>query len=148
MFKKLFGKKNDGFYLQLDDNTPTPTAAAKAQPSTVNVSAPVAAATATPAPSSTAVAETDPKLATAAQKAAEKAAAKAAAKATKAEQKSKTAPALAPTAPVPAAPVFSNFATEYLIAPSSDSSRRRPGANMSAFLDLARQVQKPASAKK
>ena len=41
-------------------------------------------------------------------------------------------------------PKETTFAPKYL-APSATSSngRRRPGANMSAYLDMARQVKKP-----
>ncbi|WP_242022468.1 hypothetical protein [Microcoleus sp. FACHB-831] len=35
------------------------------------------------------------------------------------------------------------FAPQYLNPASSSSSRRRPGANMNSFLDLARQVKTP-----
>ena len=75
-----------------------------------------------------------------------------AAKADKKSAKKAEAPkAVAAPAPVavsaPAAPAITNFATDYLIKPSSISSRRLPGANMSGFLDLARQVKKPANIK-
>ncbi len=59
------------------------------------------------------------------------------------------------TQPAPAKPVVSknnglnlpepqikNFATDYLI-PTASSSRRRPGANMRSFLDMAKQVKTP-----
>jgi hypothetical protein len=36
----------------------------------------------------------------------------------------------------------STFAPQYLM-PTASSSRRRPGANMSSFLDMARQVKTP-----
>ena len=38
-------------------------------------------------------------------------------------------------------PTITNFATDYLIKPSSNSNRRRPGANMKQFMDMARQVE-------
>ena len=44
--------------------------------------------------------------------------------------------------PVAAAVTTVNFATDYLM-PSSSNSRRRPGANMNSFLDMARQVKVP-----
>ena len=72
---------------------------------------------------------------------AEQKAAKIDKKAAKKAEADKVAQALVPT--VPAAPPITNFATDYLIKPSSDSGRRRPGANMKGFLDLARQVEKP-----
>ncbi len=39
-------------------------------------------------------------------------------------------------------PQIRNFATDYLI-PTASSSRRRPGANMRSFLDMAKQVKTP-----
>jgi len=65
-----------------------------------------------------------------------------------------TTPAVTETAPAakattPAAPKLTvqketNFATKYLIWPSS-GERRRPGANMNSFLDMARQVKLPVA---
>jgi type IV secretory pathway VirB10-like protein len=45
-----------------------------------------------------------------------------------------------------AAPVETNFATKYLMTPSSNG-RRRPGANMNSYLEMARQVKTPSSNK-
>lgn len=39
-------------------------------------------------------------------------------------------------------PTVTNFATDYLL-PNTNSSRRRPGANMNPFLEMARQVKSP-----
>jgi hypothetical protein len=136
VFKKFFGKKNDGFYLQLeDDDAPKPAAKAK----------PEAVAPATPAP---ATKETAPVAAKT------EAAAPAAPKAAKSEQKSvkkaedpKAVEQKAPVVTAPPAPPITNFATDYLIKPSSNSSRRLPGANMRGFLDLARKVDKPTAFK-
>jgi hypothetical protein len=55
----------------------------------------------------------------------------------------KPEPAKAPK-PAPAQPAVAtetNFATKYLITPSS--GRRRPGANMNSFLDMASQAKVP-----
>ena len=58
------------------------------------------------------------------------------------------AQAVKPTKPVKAIAdsngkaATSTFAPKYLI-PSASNSRRRPGANMSSFLDMARQVKTP-----
>ena len=57
------------------------------------------------------------------------------------------AQAVKPTKPVKAiadsnGKAASTFAPKYLI-PSASNSRRRPGANMSSFLDMARQVKTP-----
>ncbi|MBD2294072.1 hypothetical protein H6G06_11355 [Anabaena sphaerica FACHB-251] len=67
-------------------------------------------------------------------------------KATKAEpaQPAKAAPAQpAKAAPVqPAVATETTFAPKYLV-PSSSGIRRRPGANMSSYLDMARQAKVP-----
>jgi hypothetical protein len=140
VFKNLFGKKKDGFYLQLEDEQATSQPAAKAK---------------TPAP---APAKPEPvaavKEATAVAPAATSAApaAKVEKKSVKTEKKSAQkveTPKVeaAPAKLVPATPPVTNFAPDYLIKPSANSSRRLPGANMKGFLDLARQVQKPANIK-
>jgi hypothetical protein len=67
----------------------------------------------------------------------------------------KAAPAAAAAAPAPApakvtkpepvkisVPTETNFATKYLIP--TNNPRRRPGANMNSFLDMARQIKTPA----
>ena len=150
VLKKIFGKKNDGFYLQLEDKDASskPEAKAKAKPDATpappvvvaTANAPVAVTTApTPVAATIAapVAITAPATAT---KAGQKEA-KIDKKAAKKAEAAKVVQAPAPT--VPAAPPITNFATDYLIKPSSNSGRRRPGANMKGFLDLARQVEKP-----
>ena len=140
VLKKIFGKKNDGFYLQLEDEDASskPEANAKAKPDATpappvvvaTANAPVAVVT---APAPVAATATAPKV--------EQKAAKIDKKAAKKAEAAKVVQAPAPT--VPAAPPITNFATDYLIKPSSNSGRRRPGANMKGFLDLARQVEKP-----
>ena len=139
MFKKFFGKKNDGFYLQIEDDkaAPTPEAKAKVQAKP--------AAVATPAPTAVVTTETTSvATATAPASKADKKAAKTEKKSTKKAEAPKVVEA---PAPVAAAPAITNFATDYLIKPSSISSRRLPGANMSGFLELARQVKKPVAFK-
>ncbi len=171
MFKKFFGKKNDGFYMQIEDDAPAKVEA-KAKPSPVVTPAPAvvattpivadaAAVTAAPvaaaAVAPTAVGEKpqastpEEKKIADAEKVVAKAAAKAEKKATKkAIDEKKVAPvvAAAPVAPAPALPPITNFATDYLIKPSSDSTRRRPGANMSKFIELAREAKIPVNIKK
>jgi hypothetical protein len=158
VFNKFFGKKNDGFYLQVEDdnNAPKPEAKAKAksqpaadtakvaavvaQPITTTQAAPAATVVATPATTANAAPATKP------DGKADKAAKKSVEKKTDAK---KVAAAPAPVAaPAPAAPPITNFATDYLIKPSSTSSRRLPGANMSMFMDMARQAKIPATFKK
>jgi hypothetical protein len=149
--KKLFGKKNDGFYIQLedDDNAPKPAAKPKAEskPAASPKAAPVVAAAPVAPP---AVAET-PQTAPAAKSDAnaEPEVDKAGKKSVKKTEAKKVEAAPAPVAaPAPAAPPITNFATDYLIKPSSMSTRRRPGANMNSYLDMARQATKQAPFKK
>jgi hypothetical protein len=135
VFKRFFGKKNDGFYIQLEDadakSTPATKAPTKSEPAaTVTATKAAEPAVAVPA----AIVDTKP--------------AKVDAKSAKTEKKSakkvETPKVEAAPAPVAApAPAITNFATDYLIKPSSNSSRRRPGANMRQFMDLARQMDKP-----
>ena len=153
VLKKIFGKKNDGFYLQLEDEDASskPEGKAKAKPDATpappvvvaTANAPIAVTTApTPVAAIAApVAITAPAAAPATATKAEQKAAKIDKKAAKKAEAAKVVQAPAPT--VPAAPPITNFATDYLIKPSSNSGRRRPGANMKGFLDLARQVEKP-----
>lgn len=146
-FKKLFGKKDDGFFLQLEDEDATSKPAVKTE---AKASAPpavtatvVAADPVAPAVAAAITADPLDKKAAKAEEKAAKAAKRAAAKGeTATADPAVTAPVTAP-ASVPAAPTITNFATDYLIKPSSISGRRMPGANMKGFLDLARQVEKP-----
>jgi hypothetical protein len=140
VFKKFFGRKNDGFFLQLEDKDASSIPEAKAKP----------AAAPTPAPTAT-VAKEAP-VATSAVPAAvaakvDKKAAKADKKSAKKAETPKVESAPAPVVTAPPAPPITNFATDYLIKPSSTSSRRLPGANMRGFLELARQVDKPKAFK-
>ncbi len=128
LFKKFFGKKNDGFYVQLEDDDAKSTPAAKAPTKAAPASAPAPTVTApTAAVAAAPAAKTEKKSAK-----------------TVATPKVDTAPAPVAAAP---APVITNFATDYLIKPSSNSGRRRPGANMRQFVDLARQMDKPKAFK-
>ncbi|PMB26923.1 hypothetical protein [Fischerella thermalis] len=53
----------------------------------------------------------------------------------------------APAVAAKAQPKETTFAPKYLI-PTSTNGRRRPGANMNSFLEMARQVKTPASKSK
>ncbi|MBD2436537.1 hypothetical protein H6G69_06925 [Nostoc sp. FACHB-110] len=142
----LPGKKKDGgYYLQLDESgevvEPTPKAVEAAQPAaaTNGTKATAQPAEETPAP----VAQTEPQpekkpaLATKAVKA----------KASKNGKVEPAEPAKAPAAvaAVKKEPTETTFAPKYLI-PTSTNGRRRPGANMSSFLDMASQVKTPSQA--
>jgi hypothetical protein len=109
----LFGKK-DEYYLELKEEAGE-TVPAAAKPAAAPAPAPATVAPAT-------VTKAKP------------------AKATKAEPAK--AAKVEPAAAKPAAPAETNFATKYLI-PTSSGGRRRPGANMNSFLDMARQVKVP-----
>jgi hypothetical protein len=150
VFKKLFGKKNDGFYLQLEDDkdTPKPAAKAKSAPPASVAPAPVvtAPATASVAPVATTQAAPAPVAVAAPTETAAKKSVKKSVK--KTETDKKVEEIKLPVSAAVAAPAITSFASDYLIKPSSDSSRRRPGANMNAFLDMARQAKKPEPFKK
>jgi hypothetical protein len=154
MFKRLFGifgKKNDGFYMQADESkAPAPVEKVAAAP---NAKAPtpekkvekVAIAAVTPvetkaslsAEKAEPVAEESPKATKTSIKDKKKDKKK-----TKGESKATPAIETELVATVSAAEsTITNFATDYLIKPSSISSRRRPGANMKQFMDMARQVE-------
>lgn len=114
-------KKGSAYFLELDDAKGVGNSSVAAQPSSNGVTA-APSTTAQPAPP------------------------KAEVKATP-EVKPEAKVAVAPT-PVakPATPVVkqaATFAPDYLIAPNSASGRRRPGANMSYFLNLAKQAKTP-----
>jgi hypothetical protein len=146
VFKKFFGKKNEGFYLQLEDdtNSPKPPAQAKSQPPATEKEAKVSVEPVAPiTPPAQSTAKSDVKVDKEAAKVTKKAESDKKAKSAKKVEQPK-APVVAPAAP---APVITNFATDYLIKPSSTSTRRRPGANMNMFLDMARQAKKPVNIK-
>lgn len=145
----LRGKKgNGGYYLQLDESaeqTPAPTPKPAATNGTKATAK--AAQEEKPAP----VAQEEKKPAPVAQEEKPAPAAKAVkAKDSKASQNGKVAtpePEKAPAAvaAVKKEPTETTFAPKYLV-PSSTNGRRRPGANMSSFLDMANQVKTPSQA--
>ncbi|MGH1393076.1 MAG: hypothetical protein ACRAVC_03450 [Trichormus sp.] len=124
----LPGSKNDGYYLQLEE-TGTGSAPVESQPAVAKSNGTKAKATETP----------KSEVAPTPEKAVKK----------EASQNGKSAPAPAP-APAPAAstkpatPTETTFAPKYLIpSVSASNGRRRPGANMNSYLDMARQVKTP-----
>jgi hypothetical protein len=146
VFKKFFGKKNDGFYLQMEDEKVPQKPAAKAPAKSEPVATPAPTAVAVTPPAATAVVAVETAPAAKTDKKAAKAAKKSA-KVDKKAPKQAEVPTPVVVAPAPPVPAITNFATDYLIKPSSRSSRRLPGANMNGFLELARQVKKPANIK-
>ncbi|MBW4468775.1 MAG: hypothetical protein KME45_00020 [Stenomitos rutilans HA7619-LM2] len=119
--------KNSGYFLELDE------AKGIGNGATAPAKTPVAAAAKSQAVKDSAKPE-PAKVEAAKPKQAAKA--KAAATAEKAEPK----PAAAKAALNLPQPTVTTFAPKYLAPTSSSNGRRRPGANMSSFLDMARQV--------
>lgn len=120
----LPGSKNDGYYLQLEE-TGTGSAPVESQPVVAKSNGTKAKAAETPK------SEAAPTLEKGVKK--------------EASQNGKSAPVPAPAASTkPATPTETTFAPKYLI-PSGNASngRRRPGANMNSYLDMARQVKTP-----
>jgi hypothetical protein len=138
--------KGSGYYLELKEaNEPSPKVAQKP------VAAPAAAATvaANGTKPSEPVVEAAPAKAPAKTKVA-KGAETTAAKPVEAVQNGKSAktepakPAAPAASTAPQKPTETTFAPKYLTPSASGSNgRRRPGANMSSFLDMARQVKTP-----
>ncbi|MBD2628735.1 hypothetical protein [Trichormus variabilis] len=123
-FTGLFRKKDNSYYLELkEEATETKPAAVKPIAATVTTSAP--AATEKPAKE---------------KPAKEKPAKAKSAKATKTEPAKAPAPKAEPAKP--AVPTETTFAPKYLV-PTASNVRRRPGANMNVFLDMATQVKTP-----
>ncbi|WP_414566191.1 MULTISPECIES: hypothetical protein [unclassified Anabaena] len=145
-------KKSNGYFLELDEasagKSPQAEAAKETSPKVADKPASVSNGTKAavvdspePAPSAAPSAKRDAPTATTATKAttAKKEEPSKNGKAPKAE------PAKVPAATkAPKTPVETTFAPKYL-APSATGSngRRRPGANMSNYLDMARQVKTP-----
>jgi hypothetical protein len=127
--------KKSGYYLELDDSKSNAPANNSAAP------APVAAVATAPTPAATASAEKKPS-----KRAAQLEALKG--DTTKPAPAKAAEPAKAPE-PVATAnalnlpkPTITTFAPNYLV-PASTNGRRRPGANMTPFLDMAKQVKVP-----
>jgi hypothetical protein len=155
MFKKLFGKKNDGFYMQVEDDTPKAAKPVEKKAPAPKVEAakpveaapPAPAAEAAPAAAPAAPAKVEAVAAPEQKEKKEKKEKKSIKKEKAAKKEEKAAPIAAPVAaaPVAAAPVA---APEIPVVAATVTPRRRPGANMKAYLDLAKEVQIPTSVKK
>jgi hypothetical protein len=156
MFNKFFGKKNDGFYMQVDESAPPKavvatkeTVAAKPKVAETKVSETKAGAATetasqpvdiTPATVATTASEnpTEKKAEQKAKSAKTSIKDKKDKKEDKKSEKSAAQPEVIAAAPVAAA--FTNFATDYLVTPAVAGNRRRPGANMKGFMSMARDV--------
>ena len=139
MFKKFFGKKNDGFFMQVDESAPPKAAAAPKEVATKSkVDAPKAAVAteSTPQPEvTTATIVADP---TEQKTKSAKTSIKKDKKDDKKPEKATVQPEVVAAEPVASA--FTNFATDYLVTPAVAGNRRRPGANMKGFVSMARDV--------
>jgi hypothetical protein len=125
----LPGKKNGGYYIQLDESgevvAPESNSKAAAAPAKVEAAAPAKVEAKGNGKTSKKTSVKDSKKA-------------------KKEEAVAAAPAPVAAAKKPEPPAETNFATKYLI--STDSmARRRPGANMGAFMDMATQVKTPTN---
>jgi hypothetical protein len=89
--------------------------------------------------------EAKPAAKPAAQESAPAPAAKSEAPASTSQSTEAPAPKPVPVEPKPE-PV-GNFATDYLIAPSANMGRRRPGPSLSPFKDLAKEMKLPSGAR-
>jgi hypothetical protein len=134
MFKNLFGKKNDGFYMQVDEDV------AKDQ-ATKTPATPVVAPATAPKVTEAAVTESIADTAPPTTKTAEAPPAKKTSIKDKKDKKKDQEPVATTVVAAAAEPAITNFAPDYLIKPSSNSNRRKPGANMKQFMDMARQVE-------
>ncbi len=158
MLKKLFGGNKNDFYLELkEESEGKPAETSKATTSNGTKAAAQAPApeakteASAPAPEAKTEVKPAPEAKTEASAPApeaktEKKSKKVSIKERKKAEKAKApapAPAPAPVAKAsPKLPAETAFASKYLI-PTNTNGRRRPGANMNAFLDMARQVKTP-----
>jgi hypothetical protein len=122
----LPGNKNGGYYLQLDESGEV-----VAPESNIKAAAPAKVEAATPAKETNGNGKTSQKTSVKDSKKAKK------------EEAVAATPAPTPVvAKKPEVVTETNFATKYLISNGS-MARRRPGANMTAFMDMATQVKTP-----
>jgi hypothetical protein len=130
MFNKFFGKKNDGFYMQVDESAPPKAVAATKEVAKVAAKSDVVSETTVVAATSEASTEQKSKST------------KTSIKKDKKQENKKDEPAVntAVAVTTPTAPTFTNFATDYLVTPAVAGNRRRPGANMKGFMSMARDV--------
>lgn len=139
MFKKFFGKKNDGFYMQVDESAPPKADNSKSKDVVAKTEAAPAKQSLATQPSEIVaepIAAIDPVA-----KGQSEPKAKSAKTSIKKDKKAEEPIAVSKaTSSEPVAPAFTNFATDYLVTPAIAGNRRRPGANMKSFMSMARDV--------
>jgi hypothetical protein len=143
MFNKFFGKKNDGFFMQIDESAPPKADSAPKEVATKSkADAPKSDVAKESAPSAEVIPATVvaaiPEAATESKNKSAKTSIKKDKKDKKEDKKQDKAAEVPPVAA--AAPAFTNFATDYLVTPAVAGNRRRPGANMKGFMSMARDV--------
>ncbi|MBR8835711.1 MAG: hypothetical protein DSM106950_17265 [Stigonema ocellatum SAG 48.90 = DSM 106950] len=145
-FSGLFGGKKSSFYLELKEDAEAALDEAKSAASNAKKAVETAASNTKKAAETAAsntkkavesVKETAPAASNGKKTAPAKVELVQTAKGVKAE------PAKKAKASTPEQPQETTFAPKYLIPTNSNGTRRRPGANMSSFLDMARQVKTP-----
>ncbi|MCC5635904.1 hypothetical protein LC593_08555 [Nostoc sp. CHAB 5844] len=143
-------KKGGGYYLQLDESGAEVTPAPAATPKPADTPKPAATSNGTKAAAEASEPEEKPAPVAETEKKPAPAAKAVKAKASKNGKAAPTEPAKAPAPAVVATkkePTETTFAPKYLAPTASASNgRRRPGANMSSFLDMASQVKTPKQA--
>ena len=142
--------KDNGYYLELKEDevkSPATSKVAKSQPESSNGVAPVKPSAETSVAPDTSASNGKTAEKKEAEPKSKKVSIKERKKAEKAKKsQSENSPQVTSTAPAktvkPQEPVETNFATKYLM-PNSTNGRRRPGANMNSFLEMARTVKTP-----
>ncbi|KST62955.1 hypothetical protein [Mastigocoleus testarum] len=142
--------KDNGYYLELKEDevkSPATSKVAKSQPESSNGVAPVKPTAETSVAPDTSASNGNTAEKKEAEPKSKKVSIKERRKAEKAKKsQSENSPQTTSTAPArtvkPQEPVETNFSTKYLM-PNSTNGRRRPGANMNSFLEMARTVKTP-----
>jgi hypothetical protein len=142
MFNKFFGKKNDGFFMQIDESAPPKADSAPKEAATKSkADAPKSDVAKESVPSSEVISATVAAAVPEAATESKNKSAKTSIKKDKKDKEDKKQEKAVEAQPVAAvAPAFTNFATDYLVTPAVAGNRRRPGANMKGFMSMARDV--------
>ncbi|MDX2231065.1 MAG: hypothetical protein NW220_15605 [Leptolyngbyaceae cyanobacterium bins.349] len=134
------GKKTKGYFLEYDESKSAPASSAVAVAAGTADNVPVAEQPMTVSKEAVAEATTNNNSKSAKTSTRKEKLAALAADGKPAGEKTDAAPATPQAAPVVTVPVAETaFATKYLV-PANNGGRRRPGANMSSYLDMARKM--------